>query len=158
MCVIDKDEQIVNLEAKVKSMESNFKNLEKANDENVQKIKELMEKDKSEPEKSFKCDKCNFGTNSRSGLKIHEKKKHTIVSNVNTYPKKCDLCEKILKSTSEMRKHIASHSHKNTKFQCDDCEFIGGNDATMQVHIGKHNTDKFECGLCYIEETNQESL
>ena len=73
MCVTDKDEQIVNLEAKVKSMESNFKSLEKANDENVQKIKELMEKDKSEPEKSFKCDKCNFGTNSRSGLKIHDK-------------------------------------------------------------------------------------
>ena len=44
---------MLNLEAKKKSMESIFKNLEKANDENVQKIKELMEKDKSEPEKPF---------------------------------------------------------------------------------------------------------
>ena len=165
MCVIDKDEQIVNLEAKVKSMESKFEdiaiiqsNFKKAIDENIQKIKELMEKEKSEHDKTFKCDKCNFSTNSRSGLKIHEKKKHTIVSNNKTYPKKCDLCEKMLNSESEMRKHVASHSYTNSKFKCDECEFLGGNDATMQVHIGKYHTDKFECGLCYIEEKDQESL
>ena len=54
MCVFDKDEQIVNLEARVKAMESNyeitvkiqtdFKVLEKRNEENIQKIQLLMEK------------------------------------------------------------------------------------------------------------------
>ena len=64
----------------------------------------------------------------------------------------------MLNSESEMRKHVASHSYTNSKFKCDECEFLGGNDATMQVHIGKYHTDKFECGLCYIEEKDQESL
>ena len=57
-----------------------------------------------------------------------------------------------------MRKHISSHSYIFSKFKCDECEFVGGNDATMQVHIGKYHAEKIECGLCYVEETDQESL
>ena len=49
--------------------------------------------------------------------------------------------------------------HTNIQnFKCDECEFIGGNDATMQVHIRKYHAEKIECGLCYVEESDQESL
>ena len=114
-------------------------------------------KDESETEKSFKCEKCNFQTNSQSGLKIHNKKKHTLV-NKETYPKKCDLCEKEVYNVAEMRKHITSHSYTYSKFKCGECEFVGANDTTMAVHIGKHHSEKFECGLCYIEAKDLESL
>jgi rubredoxin len=99
------------------------------------------------PKKSFKCTKCDYETNSQSGLKVHDTKKHTSVDNVK-FPKKCDLYEKEIKSATEMKKHIKRHSYKQAKFECDDCDFVGESDLTMEVHIEKQHSEKYECGLC----------
>ena len=53
----------------------------------MESIGEMNKTKKGPVKKSFKCTKCNFETNSQSGLKVHDKKKHTCVDNVK-FPKK----------------------------------------------------------------------
>ena len=174
MCVLDKDEQIVNLEARVKAMESNyeitvkiqtdFKVLEKTNEENIQKIQLLMEKvsilEKSSIQnisEMLKCTKCQFETRSEQGLKTHITRKHTTISTT-SFPKKCDLCEKQFNNSKDFKMHWKTHSYKEAKFKCEDCSFVGKCFETMDVHIGKSHTDNFECGLCEKEFGNIEML
>ena len=47
--------------------------------------------------KSFKCAQCEYETNSHSGLKVDETKKHTSVDNEKC-PRNWDLCEKEIKT------------------------------------------------------------
>ena len=134
--VVKKDPEIEKLKAENKEMMEKLRKLEELlleKDDQIKMIIKTMQdtgrkdsKDEYETEKSFKCEKCNFQTNSQSGLKIHNKKKHTLV-NKETYPKKCDLCEKEVYNASEMRKHITSHSYTYSKFKCGKCEFVGAN-------------------------------
>ena len=114
--------------------------------------------DKSVPvTDKFKCEKCDFETDSEKGLKTHTTRKHTILANGN-YPKTCDLCEKQFTNVSEMKKHMKTHSFKKVKFKCEDCDFVGQSRETMEVHIGKAHTDQFECGLCEVSFGKLEDL
>ena len=71
----------------------------------------------------FKCNKCDFSTNSENGLKLHVTKKHEEkTENVEeTFPKQCSLCNLVFKNKKEMSKH----SYSYVQFRCENCEFIG---------------------------------
>ena len=174
-CIADKDIYITSLEDTIKNNDMKFEecrkeqmckmvNLEKANDENVLNIAVLMQKlgetDCKIQQKSkdiLKCSKCDFETKSKKGLNTHVTRKHTDTTTMK-FPKKCDLCDKDLKSANELRNHLKTHSYKEAKFQCEDCEFVGNTRETMNVHIGRFHTDQFECGLCEINLGNSSSL
>ena len=64
-------------------------------DKEIQNILKAIEESRNTKEKqtkSLNCTKCKFETNSQSGLKIHEKKKHTTID-IEKYPRTCDLCD-----------------------------------------------------------------
>ena len=63
----------------------------------------------------------------------------------------CDLCEDEIKSKSEMKRHMKTHSYKLVNYQCKECTFFCESEHEMEVHIGKKHSDKFECGLCGFE-------
>ena len=125
--------------------------------EQIDKMNSVEEEKKANSEKSFKCSNCSFETNSKQGLKIHMKRKHTSVEN-NTFPSTCHLCEKQCNDKIELKKHMLTHSYKEIKFKCEDCDFAGQNEVTMEVHLGKHHSEKYECGMCDFEAGNMENL
>ena len=46
---------------------------------------------KTQKKHMFRCETCNYKTESERGLKIHIKRKHKIVQD--TFPQICDFCE-----------------------------------------------------------------
>ena len=118
-----KEKRIVALEEKIKLFENKFsevKNLEtKLNDleislqkqskenktltEKVIKVQAILKKNEK---KLFKCDQCDFTSVSEQGLKTHNKRKHTkakFEEGTDSYPKRCDLCEKLFESEIDMK-------------------------------------------------------
>ena len=127
---MSKDSYILNLENKVKDMDSNFEvqnlkimSLENSNQEIMKELAQFLEtisnNDKLsevETNEKFKCDKCDFESSSKHGLKVHPTRKHTNITK-EKYPRKCDLCEKKFLNHTEMKRHITSHSYKEAKFK-----------------------------------------
>ena len=121
----EKDDKIKNLESKFDELETKLGNFTK-NDEEIHKKLQDFEKlfntqqknnkesferlDKLEAnveviEKVNKCPKCEFSTSSETGLKTHIKRIHEKTAKnkeIKSYPTKCNLCEKNLKSKAEM--------------------------------------------------------
>ena len=150
--ISEKDIIIGTLQSNVKDLEIRLLAVEKKNiesEENVEKLEPA-----SKPIEKYDCDKCDFETNSKKGLNIHKKRKHTNYR-AQEYPKSCDICEKTLKSAKEMQKHMRTHSFtgqfshwRDANYNCEDCDFTSKTIETMEVHTGKCRTDNFECGLC----------
>ena len=81
------------------------------------------------------------------------------------YPKSCDICEKVIGSIKDMRKHLKTHSfsgeyskNSSQNYKCEDCDFISTTIETMEVHVGKCRRDKFECGLCEFNSDTLDNL
>ena len=147
-------------DAKLDMFEKKLDNLLNENEimsEKLNKV-ELLQKNN---EQKFKCKDCKFTTASEQGLKTHVTKKHKAESkkleNLQ-FPSPCDLCNKELKSKSEMIKHMRTHSYKCIQFKCDKCEFWGSEDITMEVHAAKYHGDNFECALCEYIAKDLETL
>ena len=111
---------------------------------------------RSEAVEKFKCDLCEYESNSERGIHIHKKKKH---GKIPRYPKSekfdCDLCDKTFETEIERNIHRKTHSFKsrfvNTKWEeqvCENCGFECKSIYTMEIHIGKCNSNNYECGLC----------
>ena len=119
----------------------------------LEKALEKKKKDK------FKCDKCDYVTGSTKGLKMHVRRKHTVIIKDNDkYPQVCDICEDELTSQNEMKKHMKQHSYIIAKFKCEDCDFVGENGESMNVHIGRTHSELYECGLCDMEFDSSEKI
>ena len=100
-----KDPEIEKIKAENKRIRERLDALEKLlveKDKEMNKILKSIQETRNSKEKLLKCKKCNFETKSHSGLKIHEKKKHTSV--VAEFPRMCDFCDKELGNASEMKK------------------------------------------------------
>ena len=149
----EKDKIIDELANKVSNLDNVIEKLAGT----VEKINALEEGKKGKSEKFLKCSNCSFETNSKHGLKIHMKKKHTAVQ-INTFPSTCHLCEKSCENSSDLKKHILTHSYKEIKYKCEECDFAGQNEVTMEVHLGKHHSEKYECGMCDFEAGSLENL
>ena len=114
----------------------------------------------SEVEKIFQCDYCDFKSNSKQGLGVHIKRKHTKYSE-EVVQTECDVCDEKFQdcvgkqwSKKEIEEHKLSHSYQcssKLNYKCDECEFWGPNRLTMQVHIKKFHSEKVICGLCDLE-------
>ena len=103
----DKNIMIKNLETKVTDLETKqFEAISETKVENrtlLEKVEILIEKE------TFKCTLCAFTTTSKSGLKIHTKRKHTNYGQ-DVFPRSCELCELKINSSSEMKNHLKTHS------------------------------------------------
>ena len=93
----EKDKQILSLEEKIGNSNISFES----------KLDKLEKKVKNN-ENRFKCDKCNFATNSEPGLKGHMSKKHKDQSEIveKSFPQQCSLCDKCLDSCKELQKQM----------------------------------------------------
>ena len=60
----------------------------------------LLEKDNEKTQQAEITFRCDFKTNSDTGLKIHAKKKHTSVEK-DLYPRSCHLCDETFDDSKE---------------------------------------------------------
>ena len=94
------------------------------------------------------CDKCEYTTTSRQGLKIHNSKVHSKI-NVEEFPALCDVCEKVLENENDLTKHKKSHhTNHSVRYQCNECEYMANEVETLHVHFGRKHSNKKQCGLC----------
>ena len=150
------------LEERLSSLES--KDRETNNPHIIENISETSNECEQSEAKQFKCENCSFETNSERGLNIHKKRKHTNYES-EKYPKSCDICETVIGSIKEMRKHLKTHSfsgeyskYSTQNYKCEDCNFISATTETMEVHVGKCHKDILECGLCDFNSETLENL
>ena len=101
--------------------------------------------------KSLNCSNCTQGFKN-----THEKE--TSVVKTESFPSQCCLCEILCEISSDLKKHIATHSLKEISYNCKECDFVWQNEVTMEVHFGKLHPEKFECGLCALEEGSLENI
>ena len=125
---------------KIRKLEKQVINLERINDDKEIQVKKI------------KCPQCNFEAVSHQGLKVHMKRKHTKVDS--TYPINCHICEKELKTSNDMKRHLKTHSYKNANYKCEECDFVGRRKETMDVHVGQAHSENYECGLCEFKASD----
>ena len=107
---IDENIKLLDYQEKMLEMENTLKNEISAKDNVIEELKNklcnveakmndlfekfsLLEKDKAKKvEMSLGCSMCDFMTNSENGMKIHVRKKHSVVHK-ETYPRSCHICE-----------------------------------------------------------------
>ena len=97
--------------------------------------------------KILKCDKCKFSTESETGLKVHNQRKH----------KDCEFCDETFGTKALLEKHLKIHSFKRV-IKCENCSFLATNNLSLNVHEGKVHSGEFGCGLCGFEAGNLETL
>ena len=153
----DKDAKINGLEIKLeeseKAQQKHKKHFEKKLKEIENLCKQKMGKEKmlenSLPEKkNIQCNKCDYTTTTRQGLKIHNSKVHSKIDFV-TFPAVCDVCEMVLETETKLKDHKKKeHTYHIVKFQCNECEFMASDPHTLQVHFGLNHSLPKQCGLC----------
>ena len=143
----EKDSLISILVEKVKLIEEKLAIDDEAVEDTTENIAEDIQVRKETVE-IFKCNLCEFESNSKKGVHIHIKKKHGEKF-------KCDSCDEVFESETEKKIHRKTHSFKsrfiNTKREdhvCENCNFNCKSIYTMEVHVGKCYSNNFECGLC----------
>ena len=105
------------------------------------KIKDIEEKQTYLIEESsgkYKCNKCDFTTYYRNGLKIHKKKMHKVFS--------CTNCDEIFDTKRDFQVHSYTHSFTNTEKdtnKCKNCKFYSESIDTIEVHVGKCRDENF---------------
>ena len=62
----------------------------------------------------------------------------------NIYPKECALCDIVLNSNKEMKKHMRTHSFNYVTFKCTHCDFIGGEQIEMEIHNARLHSERNE--------------
>ena len=124
-----------------------------------EKLNKITEKDTHEKETLFKCELCEFKTNSKRGIQIHRKRKHE--KNF-----ECDQCGEVFHSEGERRVHRKYHSittqldkTKKEEAVCENCGFKSRSIYTMDVHIGRCGfITNYECGFCDVTFEDLSSL
>ena len=138
-----------------KYQEKRIKDLENSCKQKVRKEKDLAEVCAIS---TIKCNKCDYQTTSRQGLKIHSSKVHSNI-NFEEFPAACDICEKVLQNESDLKKHKKSqHTYHNVRYQCNECDFMAHEVETLNVHFGSKHTEKKQCGLCDENFESSEDL
>ena len=128
-----------------KKDEKKIKDLENTNRQKFtkQKNSEATITEKS----SIQCEKCEYTTTSRQGLKIHNLKVNSKI-NYDEFPAACDVPEKVFTNEKELRKHKeANHTYHYVRYQCNECEFMANEVETLDVHFGRKHSSTNQCGL-----------
>ena len=61
-------------------------------------------------------------------------------------------------NSSDLKKHIVTHSYKEIRCKCEECDLVRLDEGTMEVHLGKLHSEKFRCGLYDLEAGSLENL
>ena len=80
------------------------------------------------------CKLCFFEAKSILGLKVHMRRKHTY-KDIDIFPIKCDFCDELLYSISELKRHMKEHSNINANLKCVDCDYFCASNLAMEVNI-----------------------
>ena len=99
-------------------------------------------------QKLFKCDQCEYSTNTGDQLR-----NHSIQIHINAREQKCDECGKAFNLKITLNRHIAKvHKKESCKeFKCDNCDFSTIHDSSLKRHKKSHHEDKTDdtkCGIC----------
>ena len=144
-----KTSTINGLEIKLEELEKFHQKHNKQHEKKLKDLENSVKQRKSKDvipetgvENMIKCDKCDYTTSSRQGLKIHTTKTHSKVD-FDAFPAACDICEKVLDNEANLKQHKKmEHMFHYVKFQCNECEFMANDPHTFHVHFGIHHTIK----------------
>ena len=103
-------------------------------------FKDLNQQDNTSCEK-FKCNVCNFSTNTERNLRMHRKTIHS--ENKGIY--KCDVCKKTLGNKGELLKHTKT-KHQTSK--CDICHFMARSPSFLKTHMKRKHEKAYQCDEC----------
>ena len=153
--VKEKDVAIKNLEVQIKNLETNHFELlieNRLESESLQdKVENLVEKE------IFNCALCAFTTTSKSGLKIHTKRKHTNYSE-DVFPRSCELCEKVIQNNTGMKQHLKEHSCQLIQYKCSFCNYLAKDGLAIEAHVRITHEGSFDCCICDFVAKDNESL
>ena len=159
----EKNAKINALEMRLEELENKFTSEKKCKDKKIRELEKTVKSKSDDAKKQvtkvmLNCKYCDFKTSSERGLKVHIRRKHTILTEAD-YPAECDFCDLKLISESDMKMHLKeSHIHTQSKFKCEDCDFYCENELSIEVHHGRCHNEDFECGLCEYKAGNIENL
>ena len=132
-------------------------------------------KETVELESLFSCDQCDYDSDTRENLNIHNDRNIHDVHNLNStleekdYPKHaetikldevklmtCYLCKYETYDQSKLDDHGFS---KHGIIQCDKCEYRAEDNDILKKHKMKHTGSiLFSCGVCEFESSKQSML
>ena len=104
----------------------------------------------------FRCETCNYKTESERGLKVHIKRKHENLQD--KFPQSCDFCEYKAHSKSSLEDHLKEHTYKELKFKCEDCDFLVNDILSLDIHVGRKHSGNFECAICGFKAKSEDNL
>ena len=121
----------------------------------------------SKTKEKFECQFCDYKANSKQGLSVHIKRKHTSFTE-ESLPNNCEICneefrdfEKKPWNKEKIENHVISHSYQcssTLNYKCGECNFWGPNTITLELHIKKFHSERIICGLCKYEANDLEDL
>ena len=100
----------------------------------------------------FRCDQCNFTSDTRIILNKHTNTKHAEKDSGN----ECSLCEDSFSSAKEFKKHIDEHIEEiegldiasltkgHDLFECNLCSFESGHEDSIREHLIAHINPQYE--------------
>lgn len=93
-----------------------------------------------------KCPECGSTFASAFSLFRHRAKAHNLEHSYTTH--KCNLCDKIFFSLSELNLHIQRHSDQKVH-TCPECEKSFSAKGNLRIHMRTHAKEKlYQCDIC----------
>lgn len=93
-----------------------------------------------------KCPECDSTFASLFSLFRHRAKAHNLEHNYTTH--KCDICEKVFFSTSELNLHQQRHSAVK-EYKCHECKKAFSVKGNLRIHMRTHAKEKlYKCDIC----------
>ena len=109
-------------------------------------------------EKSYFCDQCEYSTNGRRNLYLHQKHKH------NSFEFSCEQCLYQTNFKSRLILHKEKY-HKTGEDQCIYCEYKGTDLQDLKSHLSECHTDHKEisnqnhtCDKCPFKSKSKPEL
>ncbi len=111
--------------------------------------------EKSGGEKVFECDKCDFRSNRKEGVKMHDRQVHQMLR-----PHKCRWCEFEAFKPSKLKRHVDAVHLKALARQCKECgKVLAGSDSLRNhLKIVHYKIKRHQCGECDFRAVNLSSL
>ena len=87
---------------------------------------------KKKPEKTNKCNQCDYASSYPSALKLHLK------THSGEKPNKCNQCDFACSDPSSLRTHMKTHSGEKSN-KCDQCDYASSQTGHLRTHLITHS-------------------
>lgn len=98
----------------------------------------------SKTNNKYKCDKCDFETNSSRALTKH------LRTHLSERPYQCSICAKSFHTPSYLKIHMRFHTGERP-FQCAECGKGFVSNSILMCHIQTHGEKNIKCDLCDLK-------